>query len=160
FFAYAISRGWVDESARTLIAGAASLGLLCAGVWLHEHRGRTDAALAVVGTAVAALFMTVTVASEVYRVIPSSVGLALALGAGAAIGYELRVPTARLRPSSSFLLALNAVVLALAGRFALEQLGDSDLGNLWLVGLAAAHLLAGLFAHRFPRVSGDIRLLV
>ena len=37
----AISRGWLGEGARTLLAGGLSLGLLAVGVWLREHRDRT-----------------------------------------------------------------------------------------------------------------------
>lgn len=259
FFAYAISHGWIGESERTLIAAGASLGLLCVGVWLHNHRGRTDAALTVVATAVAALFLTITVAAEVYRLIPIALGLALAVGVGAiatalairwqarvigalgmigallaplfvgapadaatlgfvfvaglsavgvllwqrwdwlgfavlivsapqwvwwllqrpsvggalivlvlfgtvgvvaAIGYELRVPTSKLRASSSFLLTLNAAVLALAGRGALAHLGHPELGDVWVAALAASHLAVGLASYRIPRISADIRLLV
>ncbi|MDQ6807187.1 MAG: DUF2339 domain-containing protein, partial [Actinomycetota bacterium] len=53
FFVYAISRGWVGEAARVAGGGAASLGLMCFGIWLHEHRGRTDAARTIVAAAVA-----------------------------------------------------------------------------------------------------------
>ena len=49
----AISRGWIGEGARTLLAGALSLGLLGAGVWLREHRGRTEAALAAAAVGIA-----------------------------------------------------------------------------------------------------------
>ena len=39
FLVYAISRGWIGESARVLGGGVGSLALLCLGAWLHEHRG-------------------------------------------------------------------------------------------------------------------------
>ena len=84
FFAYAISRGWIGESARVAGGGIASLALLAFGVWLHEHRGRTDAARTTVAVAVAGLFITIVVASRVYAVIPVSAGIIVALAAGAA----------------------------------------------------------------------------
>jgi uncharacterized membrane protein len=83
FFALAISQGWIGPGARTLIAGAGALVLLGAGIWLHDHKGRTDAALAAVSTAVAGLFATVTVAAQVYHLVPAPAGLLLAAAVGA-----------------------------------------------------------------------------
>jgi uncharacterized membrane protein len=83
FFAYAISRGWIGETARIAGGGTACLALLGLGIWLHERRDRTEAARTVVAAAVAGLFITVVVASRVYDVVPTSGGLALALAAGA-----------------------------------------------------------------------------
>lgn len=79
----AISRGWLGEAARTTIAGTASLALGALGVWLHARRGRTDAALACVGTAAAAAFVTVAVASRSYELVPAAVGAGMALAVGA-----------------------------------------------------------------------------
>jgi uncharacterized membrane protein len=83
FLALAISHGWIGEQARVLLAGAGSIGLLAAGRWLHDHRGRTEAAVAIVGTAVAGLFATLIVASSVYELIPGLVALAGAIAVGA-----------------------------------------------------------------------------
>src|SRR4051794_32764284 len=49
----AVSRGWIGEGARTALAGALSLGLLAAGAWLRERRGRNAAALAAAAAGVA-----------------------------------------------------------------------------------------------------------
>ena len=74
-----ISHGWIGPVARTLIAGLASRCLIAAGIRLHGRHGRTDAALAAVSTAVwLALFATVTVAAQVYHLVPSFAGLLLA----------------------------------------------------------------------------------
>jgi uncharacterized membrane protein len=88
---------------------------------------------------------------------PSLVVLAAfgALNAGAAVGFELRVPTARLRPSSALLLTLNAIVLALAGWAALD---GAPLAHAWLGALAAAHLAVGLTTRR-TGIARDVRLL-
>src|SRR5688572_29537952 len=40
----AASRGWIGEEVRVLMAAVASLALLAGGAWLHERRGRTEAA--------------------------------------------------------------------------------------------------------------------
>ena len=77
------------------------------------------------------------------------------LNAGAAVGFELRVPACALRASSALLLTLNAIVLAFAGWGALE---GSGLAELWLALLAGAHLAVGL-AMRSTRISRDVRLL-
>ncbi len=41
------------------------------GAWLHDRRGRTEAASAMVGAATAGLFATLIVASEVYKLLPN-----------------------------------------------------------------------------------------
>jgi uncharacterized membrane protein len=259
FFALAVSNGWIGEPARTALAAVASGGVFALGVWLHERKGRTYASLAITGTGLACLFLTVTVAAEVYDLIPASVALALAmlvgacgtvlavrwgaapigavgivgallspvlagapqtgttlgllfvanaaavgvllwqrwdwlgcacfvvagpqwvswlfesgstagsllaliafgvLGVGAAIGFELRVPVARLRLSSALLLALNALTLAMAGWFALIGYGDRAVAEAWLCFLAIAHLGMGVAGTRLKQVSQDVALLV
>jgi uncharacterized membrane protein len=91
--ALAVERGWLDERARTGVAFGGSAALLLVGAWLHERRGRTQASLAVVGTALAGLFLSLTAATVLYDLIP--VGLALggafafgALGAALAIRWD------------------------------------------------------------------------
>jgi uncharacterized membrane protein len=259
FFALAISNGWIGEAARTVMAAGASAGLFALGVWLHERRGRTYASLSITGAALACSFLTVTVAAEVYDLMPASVALALAmligatgtafavrwsaapigaigivgallspvlagapqtgttlgllfvayaaaagvllwqrwdwlgfacfvvagpqwvgwllesgsvtgcllallafgtLGVGAAIGFELRVPAARLKPSSGFLLAINALTLAGAGWLAFTGQGDRALAETWLCFLAFAHLGVGAVSSRLQRISRDVSLLV
>jgi uncharacterized membrane protein len=259
FFALAVSNGWIGEATRTVMAAVGSTGLFAFGVWLHERKGRTYASLSITGAALACLFLTVTVAAEVYDLIPAPSGLALAmlvgacgtvlavrwsavpigaigivgalmspilagapqtgttlallfvanaaavavllwqrwdwlgfttfvvagpqwvswlfdsattagtllalgafgaLGVGTAIGFELRVPMARLRPSSALLLALNAFVLALAGWFALDMQGERGLAEMWLWVLAVAHLGVGVASYRLERVSRDVGLLM
>jgi uncharacterized membrane protein len=259
FLALAVSNGWIGEAARTLMAAASSGALLAFGMWLHERKDRTYAALSITGAALACLFLTVMVASVVYDLIPAFTGLALAmlvgacgtllavrwaavpigaigivgallapvlagapqtgttlallfvanlaavgvliwqrwdwlgfatfvvagpqwvqwafdsgsaagslltllafggLGVGAAIGFELRVPAARLRPSSAFLLALNAITLAGAGWLALTAHGDRALAESWLCFLAVAHLGVGIAGSRLERISEEIALLV
>src|SRR3954453_13209734 len=82
-FAMGISRGWIGEGERTLMAGGVALGLLISGVWLHERRGRVQAARAAAATGVCGLFMAATVASAVYDLVPTVAGLGLAFATGA-----------------------------------------------------------------------------
>jgi uncharacterized membrane protein len=256
--AIAVSRGWIGPSERTLLAGTLSLAMIGAGIWLYEHRHRTDAALAALSAGIAGLFTTVAVGGPVYDVVPVPAALALALATGAlatayavrwrsrgigalgivgallapvlagapatgttlallwvaaasgaavlvwqrwnwlalavfavamaqwahwlsdsdpstagillalcafgavnvaaAIGFELRVPAAKLRPASAMLLTVNAVTLALAGWFALDAAGVTGAGRAWLGALAAAHIAVGL-ATRSTRINRDVRLL-
>ena len=79
----AISRGWLGEGARTLLAGGLSLGLLGVGVWLREHRDRTEAAVVSAAVGIAGLFGTLVVAGPVYELIPRPVALFGAFATGA-----------------------------------------------------------------------------
>lgn len=256
--AIAVSSGWIGEGVRAALGGVLSTVLLGAGIWLHERRGRTDAAVAALGAGVSGLFVTITVAAQVYELMPSPVGTFLAMAVGAlatalavrwesqgvaglgilgalaapvlagadfdggtvtilfvalaaaagvllwqrwewlapaafaisvpqwlvylfdgatvgpalltllafgglgvvvAVGHDLRVRAEGVELQSAFLLALNAIVVAGAGWFALESLGEPGLGKLWLAGMAAAHVAVGLAGPRLARVSTDLGLL-
>jgi len=80
--ALGISGGWIGEGARTLIGGLVATGLIAAGIWLHERRGRTDAALAALSAGVAAMFAVAAVGGQLYGVIPAAAGLVLAMLTG------------------------------------------------------------------------------
>ena len=110
-----MERGWIDERARTLVAFLGSGGLLVLGAWLHERRGRTQASLAMVGTAVAGLYLSVTAATALYDLVPAAVGLAAAL-------------------------AVGAVATALALRW-----NSREVAGLGIVGALAGPLFAGSF---------------
>src|SRR3954451_4475090 len=80
--ALAIASGWLGELARTVLAGSGSIGLLGAGVALHERRGRTEAARAAAAAGLAGIFLTLTVATRAYDLMPAALALPLALAAG------------------------------------------------------------------------------
>ncbi len=67
----AISHGWIGREARVALAGGASVAWMLAGIRLHSRRGRTEAAVVMVGTATAGMFATLIVAGEVYQLIPA-----------------------------------------------------------------------------------------
>jgi uncharacterized membrane protein len=90
FLGMAISRGWLGEEARTIIAAAISLAALLGGVWLHERRGRTEAARALVASAISGLFGTIVVATQAYSLISPQLGLVLG-AAVAAVGFAIAV---------------------------------------------------------------------
>jgi uncharacterized membrane protein len=75
FLGMAISHGWIDEPTRTVLALLGSSSLLVAGVWLYERKGRLEAALAAVASALAGLFATLVVAAQIYELISPEVGL-------------------------------------------------------------------------------------
>jgi uncharacterized membrane protein len=90
FLGMAISRGWLDEETRTIIAAAIALVALVGGVWLHERRGHTEAARALVASAISGLYGTIVVATQAYSLISPELGLALG-AAVAAVGFLIAV---------------------------------------------------------------------
>jgi uncharacterized membrane protein len=83
FLVVASSRGWIGEEARVAMAAGASLLLLIAGAWLHERRGRTEAALTAAATGIAGLFAATVVAGPVYGLVPALPAVTIAIGVGA-----------------------------------------------------------------------------
>jgi uncharacterized membrane protein len=83
FLGMAISRGWIDEPTRVVLAFLGSTALLGAGVWLYERRGQTEAALAAVASAIAGLYATLVVATQVYDLVSPELGLLAAAVVGA-----------------------------------------------------------------------------
>ena len=81
-----------------------------------------------------------------------------ALNVAAAVGFELRVPTERLRVASALLLAANATTLALCGWYSLDDAGSTTVGRIWIGALAAAHIAVGLTT-RATHINRDMRLL-
>jgi len=156
FLVIAASRGWIGEEARVLMAGAASLTLLAAGAWLHERRGRSEAALAAAATGIAGLFATIVVTGPVYALLPALVALPLALAAGAiATGLALRWEA----PGIGWLGITGAVVSP-----ALVGAGGDGAGIALMLGAYAAagavmvwqrwHALAGVaFAIAVPQLA-------
>src|SRR5438876_1135892 len=67
FLAMAVHNGWIVEPTRVALAFLGSAALLGAGVWLYEAKGRTQAALAAVGAALAAFYASDTTATAVYH---------------------------------------------------------------------------------------------
>lgn len=260
FLVMAVSRGWIDEPTRTVLAFAGSTALLGLGVWLYEARGQTDAAVAAVSAAVAALYAAVTTATQVYDLVAPGPGLLVAAVVGAAataiavrwerrliaalgivgallspvlvdagtsgvslafmalalvsatgvlvwrswdwlavlaylvsapqllawladrrdgpagptlaalalfwalyvaaaVGYELRVPTARLRPSSGGLLIAGALLAAGAGWWLLDGRDRGGWATAWVTGVAVAHVVLGVSTRR-GRVSREIALVL
>lgn len=111
----AIDRGWIDESMRTVLGFLGSTSLLLTGVWLYERKGRTEAAMAAVASALFGLFATLLVGAQVYDLIPVGVGLAGAglvgiVGVAIAIRWEATIVAA-----VGILGALLAPVLVGAG---------------------------------------------
>jgi uncharacterized membrane protein len=130
-FALAISNGWIGETARVAIGAAGSAGLLALGVWLHERKARTDAALASVATGISGLFITITVAAQVYELVPQLMAVVFAVGVGA-------VATAlALRWESRGVAALG-ILGALAAPVLTGVAGDGGTMVILFVALASA----------------------
>ena len=78
FLVMAVSRGWIDEATRVTLAFAGSTALLVVGLYLYDRRGRAQAALAMVATAIAALYASDTAATALYDLLSPPLGLAIA----------------------------------------------------------------------------------
>lgn len=80
------------------------------------------------------------------------------IGTAGAIGYELRTPTAELRPSSASLLLANALLLAGTGWWQLDAAGHGDGATLWVIAVAIVHVAigTGIFGRR---ISHEVALL-
>ena len=149
-FAVGVSQGWIGEGARTLVAGAGASALLAVGIWLHERRGRTDAALAAVATGISALFVTLTVGAQVYDVLPAPVALGLALAVGA-LGTSLAVRwEARGIAALGILGGLFSPILAGA---------PSDLGTMAILLVASASAVGVLLRLRWDWLSFGVFLV-
>jgi uncharacterized membrane protein len=77
----------------------------------------------------------------------------------AALGYELRVPTAKLRLSSASLLFTNAAATTWVGWFMLHDAGNGVGATAWVLGVAAAHVVLGLASLR-GRISSEVGALL
>jgi uncharacterized membrane protein len=152
----AASRGWIGEEARVLMAATTSLLLLVGGAWLHERRGRAEAALAAAATGIAGLFATAVVAGPVYDLIPALPALVVALAVGAAataLALRWRAPG----------IGWLGILGALASPALLGAAGDGSAVALLLVAYGAAaavmlwqrwHALAGTaFAVAVPQLA-------
>jgi uncharacterized membrane protein len=130
FLGMAISRGWLDEETRTIIAAAIALIALVGGIWLHERRGRTEAARALVASAISGLYGTIVVATQAYSLISPELGLALG-AAVAAIGLLIAV-----RWQSPIVAAVGS----------LGALGAPELAGVGATGLSIAFVATALAA--------------
>ncbi len=84
FLVMAVSRGWIDEPTRVVLAFLGSALLLGAGLFLYERHGKTQAALAAVASGIAALYASDTAATQLYDLVAPAVGLTVAAVIGAA----------------------------------------------------------------------------
>jgi uncharacterized membrane protein len=73
----------------------------------------------------------------------------------AAIGYELRVPTSKLRVSSASVLLVNAGFAAAMGGLLIDDHGSSTGVTAWVLAFTVAHIALGAFGFR-QRMSAEI----
>jgi hypothetical protein len=127
----AIDRGWIDEPMRIVLGLLGSTSLLLAGVWLYERKGRTEAALAAVASALSGLYTTLLVGTQIYGLIPVGAGLACA-GLVGIVGVALAV-----RWKSMVVAAIGIIGALLAP--VLVGSGTSDLSLAFMaIALTAA----------------------
>lgn len=136
FLGLAISRGWIGEEERTIMAALGSLALLFGGAWAYERRGRYDAALAVVAAGTAGGFATIAVAAQGYDLVPAGTGVAAAVALGALAA------ALALRWESATMAVLGIVGGLAAPLVAGLDPADHDLAPLLAITYAAAALVA------------------
>jgi uncharacterized membrane protein len=137
----AISHDWIGPVVRVLLAGAGSAALLTAGMWLHDRRGRTETAVAMVGAATSGAYATLVVAADVYRLIPVSVAVVAAMLLGA-------VATALAISWAGRAIAVIGLIGALLSPV---MVGASyDFVAIALLAIAAACSMAVVLRRRWP----------
>src|SRR6185312_13394205 len=77
----------------------------------------------------------------------------------AAVGFELRVPTEKLRFSSASLLLADALLTSGAGWLMLDSAGHGDAATGWVLGVAVVHVVLGAVTFR-GRISREVALLL
>jgi uncharacterized membrane protein len=77
----------------------------------------------------------------------------------AGIGYELRVPTSKLRVSSASVLLLNAAFTSGLGWALIDDRGSDDGATAWILAVTVAYILLGAFGFR-QRMSAEIAALL
>jgi uncharacterized membrane protein len=127
----AIGRGWIGEVERMALAAIASLAMLVLGTWLYERRGRTQAALALTGTAIGSLYLTLIAATSLYDLVPTAPALALAFAVGA-------IATALAVRWQSQLVATLGIVGALLAPLLIGAPVSGAVALFVLIALAAA----------------------
>jgi uncharacterized membrane protein len=143
-FGIAIDRGWIDESTRTFLGFLGSTFLLLAGYWLHERKGRTEAALAAVASGLSGLYTTLLVGTQVYDLVPAEAGLACA-GLVGIVGAAIAV-----RWKSAIVAAIGTLGALLAPVLVGAQGSDISLAFMAIALAATAGIL---LRHRWDWLS-------
>jgi uncharacterized membrane protein len=125
----AVDSSWFTEEIRTLMAAFGSLAMLVLGVWLHEKKGRLEAARIAVAVAIPGLYATTVVATQTYDLISPVLGLEAAALIGA-IGVAIAVRW------SSMLVGSVGILGALAAPMLTGTAGEG--GSIAFVALALA----------------------
>ena len=140
FLAIAVDRGWIGVEARVALAFLGSTLLLAVGLFLYERRDQTDAAVAAVSTALAALYASLTYATASKDVIGQEVGLLVAALIGV-VGAVIAV-----RWQSQFVAALG-ILGALAAPVLVG--GDTSTVSLAFMAIALSAAVAVLLWQRW-----------
>jgi uncharacterized membrane protein len=141
FLVMAVSRGWIDEPTRVVLAFLGSTALLGVALWLHERKGQTQASLALAAASIASLYASVVVGTVVYDLISDVVGLAVA-GLVGAVAAAIAVRwSSQVVAGIGILGALLAPVLVDAG---------TSSASLAFMALALVSAVAVLVWQRWP----------
>lgn len=80
----AVDSSWFTEQVRALLATLGSLGLIGAGVWLHERKGHLELGRLLAAVGIPGLYATTVVATQTYDLISPVLGLEAAALIGVA----------------------------------------------------------------------------
>jgi uncharacterized membrane protein len=78
FLVMAVSRGWIDEPTRVVLAFLGGTVLLGVALWLYERKGQTEASLALAAASIASLYASLVVGTVAYDLISDVAGFAIA----------------------------------------------------------------------------------
>jgi uncharacterized membrane protein len=136
----AVDSSWFTEEVRVLMAAFGSLLLLGLGLWLHEKKGRLEAARMAVAIAIPGLYATTVVATQTYDLISPVIGLEAAALIGA-VGVFIAVRW------SSMLVATIGILGALAAPIMAGT--EMDGGSIAFVAMALAASVGVLLWQRW-----------
>jgi len=136
----AVDSSWFTEEVRVLMAAFGSLLLLGVGLWLHEKKGRLEAARMAVAVAIPGLYATTVVATQTYDLIPPVIGLEAAALIGV-VGVFIAVRW------SSMLVASVGILGALAAPILAGT--EMDTGSIAFVAMALAASVGVLLWQRW-----------
>jgi predicted membrane protein DUF2339 len=136
-----------------LVALAGAAGVL---VWRRWEWLRI-VAFAVAVAQVEAWVLVDSPSPAVLILVLAGVGALVLVGA---LGYEVRVPPAALRQSTSLLVALNALSAAGIGGVALYYEHGAHTAGLWVAGIALVHAALGIVASVRTRIATEIGIVL
>ena len=175
FVVTAVRRGWIDVPTRISLAFLGSTILVLVGVWLHERKGQTQAARALVASGIASIYLTIVAATQVYHLIAPAPAFVIAgvvavastliavrwnsrLVAGLGIGGALLSPV--LVDAGTSTSALTFMAIAVTGSVAVLVWRSWTWLGLMTFALSAPQLLEWAAGYEHRAIGATLVVLV